>query len=180
MSILLLVAAAKHRYQKYRNSLDGAPADFLEISSDIDVNEYTYKVRVCNLLRNVSGQNSTARKNPLLWRIYLRSLLDVNKNFEESRNALFAALDECPWNKVIHIIIRLSRDNLWKQILTGNLLGWQCLCATGAFSCAGPNNRKTIANLRIAWRVGNSSERRCDGSNTIWAFVVINIFLWWM
>lgn len=101
MSIILLVAAAKYRYQKYRNSLAGAPVDFLEISSDIDANEYTYKVRVCNLLRNVSCQNSTARKNPLLWRIYLRSLLDVNKNFEESRNALFAALDECPWNKVI-------------------------------------------------------------------------------
>lgn len=102
----MLVAAAKHRYQKYRNSLDGASNDFIEMSSDIDANEYTYKVRVCNLLRNISGQNSTARKNPLIWRIYLRSLLDVNKNFEESRNALFAALDECPWNKVILNLIK--------------------------------------------------------------------------
>lgn len=70
------------------------------LSSDIDTNEYAFKTRVCNLLRQVTNKNSPLRKNALLWRIYLRSLLDVNKDFEQSRNALFGALDECPWNKV--------------------------------------------------------------------------------
>lgn len=96
---MFLVAAAKHRYQKYQASV-ATNNEFENMSSNIDANEFTHKIRVCNLLRSVTCKNSASRKNPLLWRIYLRSLLDVNKNFEQSRNALFAALDECPWNKV--------------------------------------------------------------------------------
>ncbi len=73
---------------------------FLDLlSSNMDSSETAYKTRVCNLLKSETT-NSVARKNSLLWRIYLKSLLDVHKDFEKSRNALFAALDECPWNKV--------------------------------------------------------------------------------
>lgn len=80
--------------------------DFDHLSSNIDANEYMYKIRVCNMLKSVTGKNSKTRKNSLLWRLYLRSLLDVHKDFDKSRNTLFTALDECPWNKVI--IISLS------------------------------------------------------------------------
>lgn len=104
MSIVFLVAAAKCRYESYhRNASDTNPArpHFAELlSSDIDANELTFKTRVCNLLRTCTAKDSPLRHNALLWRIYLRSLVDVKKTFEESRNALFAALDECPWNKV--------------------------------------------------------------------------------
>lgn len=90
--------SAKYRYLKYaQNCSDNI---LFDLSSNIDSSETAYKTRVCNLLKSETT-NSTARKNSLLWRIYLKSLLDVHKDFEKSRNTLFAALDECPWNKVI-------------------------------------------------------------------------------
>lgn len=102
VGILFLVTAATYRCQKYQLTAAVNDANpFSAISTNIDDTEYTYKLRICNMLKNVSAQiSSAARKNPLLWRVYLRSLLDVHKDFEKSRNALFAALDECPWNKV--------------------------------------------------------------------------------
>lgn len=114
VSIVFLVAAARYRYMRYQEAAkfaDSAPSSaippslLLVHSSDIDTNEFAFKTRVCNLLRQVTNKNSALRKNALLWRIYLRSLLDVNKDFEQSRNALFGALDECPWNKVCVFIV---------------------------------------------------------------------------
>lgn len=115
VGILFLVTAATYRCQKYQLTIaDLNP--FSDISTNIDDSAYTYKLRICNMLKNVTAQNSSpARKNPLLWRIYLRSLLDVHGNFEKSRNALFAALDECPWNKVN--FFRLTYLNVFKTIL---------------------------------------------------------------
>lgn len=77
--------------------------EIVHLSSNIDANEYMYKIRVCNMLKSVTGKNSPTRKNSLLWRLYLRSLLDVHKDFEKSRNTLFTALDECPWNKALYL-----------------------------------------------------------------------------
>lgn len=105
VSIVFLVAAAKYRYARYNDAVNNTVArnEFAALSSDIDANELTFKTRVCNLLRSCCSaqQSPELRRNALLWRIYLRSLVDVGKTtFEESRDALFAALDECPWNKV--------------------------------------------------------------------------------
>lgn len=77
-----------------------ADPELMQLSSNIDANEHMYKVRVCNMLKSVTGKNAPTRKNSLLWRLYLRCLLEIYKDFDKSRNTLFAALDECPWNKV--------------------------------------------------------------------------------
>ncbi|KAH8266940.1 hypothetical protein KR026_011421, partial [Drosophila bipectinata] len=42
------------------------------------------------------------KKNSLYWRLYLRSLSDVNASFERSKECLLTALDECPWDKAIY------------------------------------------------------------------------------
>lgn len=99
-SILFCIAAAKLRYKisMENNKLENVSQ---YISSDIDTNDIPYKLRVTNLLKNqLTDVNSNLRKNSILWRLYLRSLLDINVNFEKSKNILYAALDECPWNKV--------------------------------------------------------------------------------
>ncbi|KAH8317454.1 hypothetical protein KR074_005499, partial [Drosophila pseudoananassae] len=47
-------------------------------------------------------QWSILKKNSLFWRLYLRSLGDVNASFERSKECLLTALDECPWDKSIY------------------------------------------------------------------------------
>lgn len=95
--------AAKYRFLKYTQNCNDENMFLDLLSSNIDSSETAYKTRVCNLLKSETT-NSIARKNSLLWRVYLKSLLDVHKDFEKSRNTLFAALDECPWNKVMNWI----------------------------------------------------------------------------
>lgn len=129
------MAAAKFRYARYNDTANAAVArtEFAALSSDIDANELTFKTRVCNLLRNCCSiqQSPELRRNALLWRIYLRSLVDVGRTtFEESRDALFAALDECPWNKVRVAIIRGETVGMELVILyfTHRLCIWTVPC----------------------------------------------------
>lgn len=124
MSIIFLVISAKYRYLKYTENCNDI-IDTNLFSSNIDTGETAYKTRVYNLLK-CETSNSIARKNSLLWRIYLKSLLDVQKDFEKSRNALFAALDECPWNKV-EIIFSLRNYFLFHCFLTDRHCIWMAL-----------------------------------------------------
>lgn len=105
VSIVFLVAAAQHRYKKYtqitqRQLKDAKTGFFRLLPTDMNEIENTYKMRVCNLLRSVTSKIAPTRKNSLLWRIYMKSLLDIGENFAKSKKVLYAALDECPWNKV--------------------------------------------------------------------------------
>lgn len=112
IAIIFLVAAAQYRCKKFANSImqsnESASSSIdlcslLGWSANVDDMEGTYKTRVVNLLRNVTDYDAPTRKNSLLWRLYLRSLLDISHDFEKSRNVLLTALNECPWNKVYRI-----------------------------------------------------------------------------
>lgn len=108
IAIIFLIGAAQWRYKKHITPLEhGAHSSNLSVSGDFNglppnVNdiENAYKIRVTNLLRTVTDYDAPTKKNSLLWRLYLRSLLDVTNDFEKSRNLLLTALNECPWNKV--------------------------------------------------------------------------------
>lgn len=105
ISIVFLIAAAQHRYKKYtilsQKQLTDEKANHLKLMSvDMHEVENTYKMRVCNLLKSVTSKIAPTRKNSLLWRIYMKSLLDLGGDFAKSKKILYAALDECPWNKV--------------------------------------------------------------------------------
>lgn len=107
-SLIFLVAVAQYRCKKYTAALKIGGRKLTEIdacildaiSSDMNAIEQTYKTRVHNVLRRVTADDGVLRKNSLIWRLYLRSTLDVAENFEKSKNILFLALNECPWNKV--------------------------------------------------------------------------------
>lgn len=107
ISILFVVVAAQFRCKKYAstqlNQIQSADIDleYLNVlSTDVKDIEMAYKSRITNLLKNITDHDVPARKNSLLWRLYLRNLLDVSNDFEKCRNILLTALNECPWNKV--------------------------------------------------------------------------------
>lgn len=109
IAIMFLVIAAQFRYKKYamtqsKQSQHLHPIDleYLNVlSTDVKDIEKAYKTRVTNLLKKITDQDAPTRKNSLLWRLYLRSLLDdVSNDFDKCRNILLTALNECPWNKV--------------------------------------------------------------------------------
>lgn len=104
--IILLTAAAVYRCKKFAVNLTGAGQKAHDalgqyvLPSDVRDIESVYKTRICNLLRHIIAQDSELRKNPLIWRMYMKCLLDFGEDFGKSKNILLAALDECPWNKV--------------------------------------------------------------------------------
>lgn len=106
IAIIFLIAAAQWRYKRHISPLQ-SQGNSSKIDADymtpnvLDI-ENAYKIRVTNLLRTVTDYNAPTKKNSLLWRLYLRSLLDVTNDFEKSRNLLLTALNECPWNKVYY------------------------------------------------------------------------------
>lgn len=147
IAIMFLVVAAQFRYKKYaitQNSHDQAIANLEHIkvlSADVKDIENAYKTRITNLLKRFTNHDAPTRKTSLLWRLYLRSLLDVSNDFEKCRNILLTALNECPWNKV-----RVLRDlfavtgNLIRFEFSGALPRWNSLCATGVGSSSGSYN----------------------------------------
>lgn len=98
LSIIFLFASARYRFKLMHNQ-----NALSLLSSDIDMNESAFKVRVVNLLKTVTSKSSKLAKNPLLWRLYLRSLFSVEEKLENCKNVLFSALDECPWNKALYM-----------------------------------------------------------------------------
>lgn len=108
IAIMFLVVAAQYRCKKYAVAqssqgltLPQTDLEFLSmLSPDVSDIENAYKTRVTNLLKKFTDHETPTSKNSLLWRLYLRSLLDVSNDFEKCRNILLTALNECPWNKV--------------------------------------------------------------------------------
>lgn len=112
-AMIFLIAVAQYRCKKYANALEPPLQRADDASSTFDAHildgivadtshiEWTYKMRVSNFLKRITSDNAPTRKNSLLWRFYMRSILDVGENFAKSQSTLFVALNECPWNKVI-------------------------------------------------------------------------------
>lgn len=90
MSVLFLIASIRHRCLEEVQQLENVPS-------------ISHKFRVKHLLKTVVSDNSELRKNPLMWRLYLRILFEMEKSLDQCKNALFSALDECPWNKSIYM-----------------------------------------------------------------------------
>lgn len=160
VSILFLVMSAKYRFIKYSQNCTEDNLFLDSLSSNIDSSETAYKTRVCNLLKSETS-NSIARKNSLLWRIYLKSLLDVQKDFEKSRNALFAALDECPWNKVRNDLQQQVGGNIFKNIfllIIGFISRRNRLHSSRASAYTRSYNREATENLCSTRRIGNFTQ----------------------
>lgn len=112
ITIMFLVVAAQFRYKKYavtqidqNQRLQPIDSEYLNVLSvDVKDIENAYKTRITNLLKKFTDHEAPTRKNSLLWRLYLRSLLDVSNDFDKCRNILLTALNECPWNKVCDVI----------------------------------------------------------------------------
>lgn len=107
--IPLLIAGAIYRCKKYTINLDARNDERTSVSqyvlaSDVRDIHSVYKIRICNLLRHMTSKDSPLCKNSLIWRMYLKCLLDFGEDFDKSKNILFAALDECPWNKVSNLL----------------------------------------------------------------------------
>lgn len=103
--IPILITGAIYRSKIYTktptdNATDTNMFEEYFLTSDSKEIEQIYKLRICNMLRSITSKNSIIRKNSLIWRIYFKYLVDFRKDFNQSRNILLAALDECPWNKV--------------------------------------------------------------------------------
>lgn len=62
-----------------------------------------HKYRVRSLLQAVVNHDERLKKNAILWRLYLRVLFELENSFDQCKNALFSALDECPWNKNLYL-----------------------------------------------------------------------------
>lgn len=118
-AMVFLIAIAQYRCKKYARALEPKQSDdaigsfdahILDgIVSDASHIEWTYKIRVSNFLKRITSADAPTRKNSLLWRFYMRSILDVGENFEKSQSTLFVALNECPWNKVKQIEAQIRK-----------------------------------------------------------------------
>lgn len=104
IAIMFLVVAAQFRYKKYAVTYENRNDPDSMLTTDVGDIENAYKTRVTNLLKQFTDHEAPTCKNSLLWRLYLRSLLDVSNDFDKCRNILLTALNECPWNKVIYFI----------------------------------------------------------------------------
>lgn len=62
-----------------------------------------HKYRVRSLLHEVVMKDEKLKKNAILWRLYLRILFELENSFDQCKNALYSALDECPWNKSLYL-----------------------------------------------------------------------------
>lgn len=97
-SILLLVAGARYRAVSAEESEEFP-------SSNIEVGEYTFKKRIINITREAIYKNPNFRQNALLWRLYLRSIYedDRDDSLIKCKTVLYAALEACPWNKSLYV-----------------------------------------------------------------------------
>jgi hypothetical protein len=98
-SVLLLIASGQIRTLSLLR--DCSTSD----CSQIDGNEDVYRTRVINLLKTATTKTSILRHNSLLWRIYLRELFNQpNQNvLDKCKTALYEALDNCPFSKVLYL-----------------------------------------------------------------------------
>uniref|UniRef100_A0A1B0DD77 Uncharacterized protein n=1 Tax=Phlebotomus papatasi TaxID=29031 RepID=A0A1B0DD77_PHLPP len=88
-SILMLTVAARTRHAAH--------------AEEDQALHRSQQLRVLTAIRMVTGADGILRKNPLMWRIHLRSAYELEATLHQCRNVLFAALDECPWNKSLYL-----------------------------------------------------------------------------
>ncbi|GAB0097158.1 uncharacterized protein DMENIID0001_127670 [Sergentomyia squamirostris] len=91
-AILMLIVAARTRHGGVHQQIEEDAA--LQRSQQL---------RVLTALRTVTSGESVLRKNALMWRLHLRSAYELESSLHQCKHVLFAALDECPWNKSLYL-----------------------------------------------------------------------------
>lgn len=107
IALIFLAAGVQLRYQKYSMALlspNQMSANDLEhifaISASVEDLEKAYKIRAVNIFCQAIGQNEITKKCSLLWRFYLKSLIETQQT-QNCREIVLKGLNECPWNKVL-------------------------------------------------------------------------------
>lgn len=104
-SILFLILSAKLRMSNHEMIQDKFNP-FVNLSTNNNEESiFAYKNRITNILKFATGTEALTRKNSLIWRLYLKNLVLHKTDPEKCKHILYAALDECPWNKVCLILI---------------------------------------------------------------------------
>lgn len=100
-SILFLILSAKLRMYNHENIIHEINNPFVNLSTNNnEENIFAYRNRITNILKYATGTEALTRKNSLIWRLYLKNLVLHKTDPEKCKHILYAALDECPWNKV--------------------------------------------------------------------------------
>lgn len=100
-SILFLILSAKLRMYNHENMIQDKLNPFVNLSTNNnEENIFAYKNRITNILKFATGTEALTRKNSLIWRLYLKNLVLHKTDPGKCKHILYAALDECPWNKV--------------------------------------------------------------------------------
>jgi hypothetical protein len=95
ISIIFLIASARYRFSRALLDQSKSLAAFSS-SSNIEISESTYKIRIVNLLKLTIERNpSRISENVLIWRLYLRALFDDNfdTSLGKCKNVLYSALE---------------------------------------------------------------------------------------
>lgn len=109
ISTVFLIAAVRYRCKQYvqteqcdENGQSTVDLDSwtMPIAPNTDDLDQAYKIRMINFLRKCTDHEAPTSKNSLVWRFYLRYMLEIGYGFEKFRDILLTALNECPWNKV--------------------------------------------------------------------------------
>lgn len=106
ISTIFLFAAVRYRCEQYaqfdRSIVKNAEQNawtMLTVQNTDDLQQ-AYKIRILNFLQKSVEYDTQISKNSLVWRLYLRYLLEIGYGYEKSQSLLLKALNECPWNKV--------------------------------------------------------------------------------
>lgn len=91
-TVIFLVASVRHWYSEAVQEEEAENQNLL-----------AHKYRVRSLLHEVVHKDDRLKKNAILWRLYLRILFELENSLDQCKNALFSALDECPWNKSLYL-----------------------------------------------------------------------------
>lgn len=102
ISMIFLFAAVRYRCEQYTSARNDASTTgwTMATSQNSDDLQQAYKIRTLNFLQKSIGHETQTSKNSLVWRLYLRYLLEIGHGYEKSQSLLLRALNECPWNKV--------------------------------------------------------------------------------
>jgi hypothetical protein len=104
-SIIFLIASARYRFSRAAIKSTDQLQTILPTSSNIEISESVFKIRILNLLRTVIADRSETQitQNVLIWRLYLRALFDDRDSLSKCKNALYSGLEVCPWFKCLYL-----------------------------------------------------------------------------
>jgi hypothetical protein len=116
-SIIFLIASARYRFT--RATIKSTELTILPASSNIEISESVFKIRILNLLRTVIADRNDTQitQNVLIWRLYLRALFDDRDSLSKCKNTLYSGLEVCPWYKCLYLDAAFFTPELFGEML---------------------------------------------------------------